>query len=1220
MPPKSKAEAVGILTSLCGDLRSASELVFRATRALILSHFETAEEKMQGELPQQFYGAAHGLLWSRLHNEGVSKEEWGLFKQIWKGLGKGIQLNEAAGAIAVNGKRTKRGVYANGWPGIFALIDALLADATPRSLLTDWYRHNLCTRYEIEDTPEFRVFATEWIERFNGIDTAYFRRRDLLTLVPDGEFHHKPEWAEGFVEALDYLALLQFSSRDFRNYALKFKADLGFVLTNLFGRSTGVEGLDYLFFGGLSVSGKEKLTLVVSGAPGMGKSTLALSMGAQVAARGGLCLFFRFEEMEGVIRRQLAQYHRNLLPFFDVASAAEAFSIDAPESAQPPRKGRMIFSDIASTSIEEIQSSALRLANSLGANKFGERVIIFDSLNAAVGYGQDIDTWRKFIVEISAVLRAMGYVVIFLLERAALEPVSFEEYVTDVDIRLGHYKGIESKYPFRVLEIRKSRWQPSHRGEHVYSIEATSGMNVFPSSAAIMSARRKREARVKYSDDSLIDPGVKNFVTYLNGVRSRSLSDSRVVGWWRKGSVTALIGTRGSLKTEFAHQFTVTPDRNSGVTQCSLSLHFADEFHRTGLLRENQRPSPFGVRYDIPLGTAARDHRGSTLSFVLFRPGFLASGHVLHTVREIIAEKRKSQTPIRRAVISDAGNIASDFPALKEDQAFLLALCDLLASEGITTIIVYSTPEHGGEDFVVEQVKSASENILRCASVSYAGRVYSSISVERSADSSHDHGVYEIRKASAGQVPDEIEVAPTFDLVLDPMAPLPTVAKVKILLHAGGTELQRNYNWNIKEFYKGIGAYDVTVMDHAAAFMRQGGVENITAVERALWLVQVEAGELPLSKPSHRRESVLSDLSLFPEQLESMKGELAYPIVQGDKSFQRRAAGLPIRSIPYFLNPSFLVVGTEFRDFALNHPRWHQIGLGMGSYSWDDLITAALEFRDRNELKDHVIFDFPAFATEALNCLFLEILSSLSSQSLSAESFPSCFNPESAFLNGSNLIVETVRILRKLAAEACEKYYAPQIKDYSDNVETDKGKSRSRKRPRRIHKAIIWRHWYSSFRQMAADMAVGTGKLNPGLNLLRLPGNVWTNGDWHFAILEGSVGVRQGIEIILDKFVNKPNATKLMTQGVGLPPFKDFYLDDTKLLVTGVAANWFLPYVQGEKVIYRSLLGEYRNISPLLRYYLASMVREACDDAALESWLMDKFFSMNRLIERSLPA
>jgi hypothetical protein len=414
----------------------------------------------------------------------------------------------------------------------------------------------------------------------------------------------------------------------------------------------------------------------------------------------------------------------------------------------------------------------------------------------------------------------------------------------------------------------------------------------------------------------------------------------------------------------------------------------------------------------------------------------------------------------------------------------------------------------------------------------------------------------------------------------------------------------------------------VQVLDHAIAFARQGGVQHVTAVDSALWLIQVDSNELPLNGSANENAAVLSDLSLFSSaDVEKFQRELVYLPMRQVKAATKKRPARGVTSIPYYLNPSFLVVQKEFRDFALGHRRWGSVGLGEGDYSWQDLIAAATEFRESSpKWKDHIIFDFPISPSENLNCLFLEVLSSLSGGQLNEDNFPSSFGPDSPLLQDENLLVSTMLILRRLAGESYEKYYYSGVKQAQESGPVDKATDVVKRAPSTVYgtkEAIIWRHWYSTFRQMAAELGSGKGQLNPGLSLLRLPGKVWTSGDWHLAILEGSVGVRSGIEIIRDKFVNRPTGILLMTKGVGLPPFKDFYTDESDLLLTGVAPRWFSSYVEGHGVIYRSMLKDYKKIAPLLRYYLASTIRER-EEAGhdLAKKIRGNFLSMHNKITR----
>ncbi len=1235
------------LAERCGSLRAALNLVVNCSRALVIAHFDTAESWTRTRGNRPFFGAAHAQLARRLEIEQVSDSEWQIFLELCRRFSQGARLGEGSQAINILGMRNPHGKFSNSRPGVFMVVDSLLSEVIPRTVLTDWYRANLCGRYQIVDSREFIIFAQEWIARFNEINVGNYDREALLALVGPGrlsrilvdidseQMTHTREWAGGLIEALEFLAILQFTEKNFRGYRIRFKADPAFVMANLFGRSTGTEGLDYLFYGGLWIPGgahsRENLSIVISGAPGMGKSTLALGMGVQVAARNGACLFLRFEPDESTILRQMAQYYHTLSPFFRIVSHKR------PDSWKPPLDGQrsdagglMVISDISTAPVEEIKNTALRLANSLAsgatAKSFSERMVVFDSISSAQGYGEDPAMWRNFLYETTKVLRALGYVVVYLVEREKGTEVNFEDYVVDLDIRLIRRESPNFPYPFRTLEISKSRWQASHRGQHVYSIEADIGMRVAPSSPAVLSARRRREARLRYEGHRLVDPGVTNFADYLGGSKARrALHDGRVP-WWKQGSVTALLGPRGTNKKPFARAFCETLDKDAGATACALSLHFADEFQliTQDFRRRTQRPNPFGVRYDVPLQTSGKDGLASTLTRVLFRSGYLAPGHVLQTVRDMILEKRKTQTPIRRAVISDAGNIAPNFPALKEDPVFIPALCELLTSEGITTVLLYSSHEGDAYDPILDQVRGAAENLIKFEPISYAGRAFASISVQRSSDSSHDHGVYELRVSWNGGPREELEVLPTFDLVVDLHTDNPKAAKVKITLDTG-TALQNQYNSVIKQLHQGIGAYDVQVLDRTVAFARQGIAQHTLAAERTLWIVQLDAYELPLELDStEEQRSVLCDLSAL-QKVKRIEKELAFvPWKQGPRQFGGDGDASAVISVPYYLNPSFLVVRTEFRDFALDHQRWRKIGEGLGEYTWLELMQAATEFcRSNSRWQDYTVFDCVAETSETLNCLFLEILASLSGGQLNEERFSESFGPDSRFRTAErDYLQEAALIFRDLLKESFKGYHPFLPKQPATQV-ANGSQADAPPDSVRLHtttQAIIWRHWYTSYRQMAADMSGGDCSANPGLSLLRLPGNIWTNGDWHIGILKGSMGVREGINIILDRFVNMPTCMVMLAQGVGLPPFKDFYSGEGDLPVSAISPRWFTPYVNGERVIYRSMMKGYRRIAPILSSSLASILSiKTEDEARLSEIISERLFSMHEIIKKVVP-
>src|SRR5262249_7652925 len=98
----------------------------------------------------------------------------------------------------------------------------------------------------------------------------------------------------------------------------------------------------------------------------------------------------------------------------------------------------------------------------------------------------------------------------------------------------------------------------------------------------------------------------------------------------------------------------------------------------------------------------------------------------------------------------------------------------------------------------------------------------------------------------------------------------------------------------------------------------------------------------------------------------------------------RPGSASPIYSVPYYLNPSFLVARKEFIPCLRSRSEdgvARRIVEGKGDYTWLEVFAAAEQFlqgvQGEEQWKGHVPFDCPQEPGENLNCLFLEVLASL---------------------------------------------------------------------------------------------------------------------------------------------------------------------------------------------------------------------------------------------------
>lgn len=1242
------SSSVLTLQSLCqafGGLHQAVSDLVRAARAVVRAHFDSMDQ-------EQYRVRARMTDVVRCLEEEYGKTVVKGTESPWKAaldlLGEGhggVTLLQGAEWAWFGENRTVFGASRRFIPTVFQMVRRILGNVIPRGVLHDLYRTELRDRYLIDDSPHFIHFALKWLECFNAVTKRKVALDDLLSL--GGATNERDrQWVWGLIEVLGFLSILVPNVRRLessrksagsnhellRVYRIQHNADPAYVFSNLFGRSTGILGLDYLFYGGLwgpgGEGGQENLNIVISGGPGLGKSTLAGAMAAQVAARGGFALYLHFQLDSRTLVRQFHQYYRKLLPFFKLEVIGEPVpDASLTPATQPSDGGRLVISVMPTATHEVIEASLLKLIQDVDSRNH-ERLVVFDAISACEGYGKPISAWRKFLEGLTLSLRTRGFTVAFLVERDTRRGDGFEHYLSDVDLRLTATR--VDGYLFRTLRIAKSRWQACHRGNHTYTIRTDEGMRVFPSSAANITVEWKREPHIRVTervidDQEAIDPGVESFIKYLGRVGPDRASGLRQ-SWWIKGSVTALIGPRGTLKTTFGIAFcdAVGGDER-GFLPSALFLHLAAESSsgRTGqaFSRAIGRPCPVGTRYDIPLSSDSRSAH-SSVTHLFFRSGYLAPGQVLHVVRELIGEKRDHGAPIRRAVIADAGNILPDFPALKKDPAFIPALCSLLASEGITTLLIYSRPEHGGPDYIIDQVRSTSQNILQSDRIYYGGRLRVAVSVSRSIDEAHDRGIYELEKTAHSER--RVRIVNSLDLVLDALSGSPQVAKIHLILHAE-TVLQRRYHEGLLTFHQGFGSYTVNILTHAVGLSHYRVAREVIAGERALWITQVDSEYSSGYLETAEGEPLFCDLTSWDHRVHKLNDELVThpepPLARARRSPRSSLEpNTAIRSLPFYLNPSFLIVRRDFGDYLRNNLS-SDFGAALTGteYTWRMLLDGARNFQPMR--KDNVaapLFDCPMETTENLNCVFLEILASLcgGARVVNELDFSTDFKPGSRLLTGEGApLLQAASILREClhgtldwhlhrsrdlkngdfaglsssGADVTNRVQQPTqlIRNYSTSSD-----------PATNPDALFQRHWYSTYRQMACDAAEGCPWINRDFEAIRLPGGLWTCGDWHLAILEGSVGVRSGVSILVDEFLTRGSASARMVQGVGLPPHRAFYLGQpdsepkSRMPVLRVGLSWFRPYVEGDErsIIFRSRIVGYQEAAPLLNGTLHSII------------------------------
>ena len=487
---------------------------------------------------------------------------------------------------------------------------------------------------------------------------------------------------------------------------------------------------------------------------------------------------------------------------------------------------------------------------------------------------------------------------------------------------------------------------------------------VCPSSAANLTMQRRSEAPSPVPGSS-IDLAVIDFARHL-GSNSPPISETNdPVPWWQEGSTTLLSGPAGSLKNRFAEEFCKV---RGSEEQCALSIHFGHDLPWASLAQGQPKiaRAGAGLRYEVRYPECIPVH------YYLFRGSYLSAGQILDEMRSFLDARRRELVTVKRAVIGDFANLSSQFPFLQQDPLFIPTLRDLLMIRGITSTLIYTPSERADHEEVYDQLRTLSHNVLHFQSQSEHGRATFRLRVESSLTNQHYSGPVEIRDGVNG-----LQVINTLDLEAEDGGLLEVIIRLD-----AGTSLQQRYNslltTNLSPTYRIETSATVT------EFGRRESPQFASRREQGLRIVMVDAHSVPSTTESGSFQSLesrgqragrIQELWTSSKENHDLLRMLHY-----DGCYDSKEPPNRLFSVPYFLNPSILVVREEFAHYLEdNRQDWiDPCSEEIEVPSWPDLLVALREASSsESKFNGLRLFSFRKEGPETLNCLFFEIVYSL---------------------------------------------------------------------------------------------------------------------------------------------------------------------------------------------------------------------------------------------------
>ena len=457
------------------------------------------------------------------------------------------------------------------------------------------------------------------------------------------------------------------------------------VRSRIFGSLSGIEGMNAVFGGGLLPNVDLGRVWVVAGQAGTGKSTLALHLGCDMAARRQLVIYFSFEESYRNISERAVVF-RLYRPDRFVVDAVDADTLEQRISSgydDPKEPGMLLFYnqsgyDLAAT-LQHIRETVEKHA----PNWAQSTAIVLDSVDALRdGSGASEGDTNRFgrrllLRELFRLLEESRFWGVVLTERDNPELPTLQ-HLADTYIELSTDEAVKG----RSLQVHKCRLQDFMPGKHGYQMLDSRGVAIIPNLSAIQRAVRRRSP-VQLSESRLIPlPAPLQKV-----LPEPALRDHCSVFIW---------GNRRSGRRLFLLNLLTEPSRRVPPAErgrradpeawtAGLTSWPKDAVGTLVVVTFSTPPPRFVQTLQTRDFIQTRWERCPRRQLRWYQPGpELTAERVIGDLRQTILDARIAGHPVERIAFDEIEAIEHLFPNVAREAAFWPTVFALLASEGIT--------------------------------------------------------------------------------------------------------------------------------------------------------------------------------------------------------------------------------------------------------------------------------------------------------------------------------------------------------------------------------------------------------------------------------------------------------------------------------------------------------------------------------------------------------
>jgi KaiC/GvpD/RAD55 family RecA-like ATPase len=929
------------------------------------------------------------------------------------------------------------------------------------------------------------------------------------------------------------------------DYRFRSVVNPEYLITNTYGFSTGIPGLDYLLQGKLLVP-VEGGSLLIAGPPGTGKSTIAALLAFEVALLGGVSIYAAVETDADIGLRSVSQFRTNetlLVPIVNKPDGVE-------KKTNFPVSGVMLYPEAidartAESFLETLKDYMVKTDNALNQERINRRLLVVDALNA-VEAGRGKGAARGLLRDILVLAKQHQCSTLFVVERDFPYTESDQHELFVVDLVLQTHKGDVQGHPD--VALIKSRYQPSWQEKGPLAFEAFRGPQVFPPLSCVSYAHRYRGSTRKF----------KKAPYWVSSKTFLSWQELMSPRWWSGPCVTALIGPHGSLKTNLLNAIsrpvrlqTLRRKQRKAIIFLALGHESLPSEPQEANSKYESSFFEYGLRFDN-LQDEAHDIR----VFLVVTLRHAKPEQIIWSVLDVIDELKKLDTYPELFVLNDLSSLGSDFKMVGSQSDLLCTFVDISRAYNADTVVACSTTSGVGQESTVGQLENLADNIIILAGARHSGKSVYTLQIKRSMTGKHPDSVFEVIVDEEGGC----SIGSPLRMVNAVTANHLELIQADVTMYAE-TQLQRRYAERARSTYRI--QYDRTISIEVTGINQiDWSLSRFHVMPREkLRIVQVDGFQVELESEGAEPEKLpYFDVSSLWTRYDLR--EMFRPgTVKGKRVF----------SVPFFLNPSFLIIP---RDYGFDNYDPGDLTKG-----WEWLFKTGVEAKaamGKDKTGEISIFAAPLVSSENYNALFLEIfeyyLLKVHSVSLNEEQFGS-LGP--IFDEYAEEVFHAVVMVCQLLAGT----------NFRDEGPSEDGTIRL------SENTLFYRTWYSIGRQLLEDLS-SQSEWRGKHRCTFLPGKVSLQGSWHLAIPNGSASPEEGIEFIKD-LCNEDAAWERLRFGVGLPPHRIFY-EDARMKSYALPATG-LTFSDIDKMdtygLDRSKFKDYHAVAPRLAFLIRQLAQ-----------------------------